>query len=117
MRQLKITKSITNRESASLDKYLQEIGREELITVEEEVEALQSGWGCGQGNVMDQSSLGFLHLCQMPLWFFRQPLSASSCISVLPACGCLVGDLTLCSSQCVLGTRWDCVKQCLIPRA
>ena len=33
MRQLKITKSITNRESASLDKYLQEIGKEELITV------------------------------------------------------------------------------------
>jgi len=41
MRQLKITKSITNRESASLDKYLQEIGREELITVEEEVELAQ----------------------------------------------------------------------------
>lgn len=38
MRQLKITKSITNRESASLDKYLQEIGREELLSVEEEVE-------------------------------------------------------------------------------
>jgi RNA polymerase primary sigma factor len=38
MRQLKITKSITNRESASLDKYLQEIGREDLISVEEEVE-------------------------------------------------------------------------------
>ena len=38
MRQLKITKSITNRESASLDKYLQEIGKEDLITVEEEVE-------------------------------------------------------------------------------
>ncbi len=38
MRQLKITKSITNRESASLDKYLQDIGREELISVEEEVE-------------------------------------------------------------------------------
>ncbi|HTA60855.1 MAG TPA: RNA polymerase sigma factor RpoD/SigA [Bacteroidia bacterium] len=38
MRQLKITKSITNRESASLDKYLQEIGREELITAEEEVQ-------------------------------------------------------------------------------
>ena len=37
MRQLKITKSITNRESASLDKYLQEIGREELITAEKEV--------------------------------------------------------------------------------
>src|SRR5690242_7458266 len=37
MRQLKITKSITNRESQSLEKYLQEIGREELITAEEEV--------------------------------------------------------------------------------
>ncbi|SMO43249.1 RNA polymerase primary sigma factor [Saccharicrinis carchari] len=41
MRQLKITKSITNRESASLDKYLQEIGREELISVEEEVDLAQ----------------------------------------------------------------------------
>ena len=38
MRQLKITKSLTNRESASLDKYLQEIGREPLIPVDEEVE-------------------------------------------------------------------------------
>ena len=42
MRQLKITKSITNRESASLDKYLQEIGREVLVTVEEEVELAQA---------------------------------------------------------------------------
>lgn len=41
MRQLKITKSITNRESASLDKYLQEIGREELIDVDEEVRLAQ----------------------------------------------------------------------------
>ena len=41
MRQLKITKSINNRESASLDKYLQEIGKEDLITVEEEVELAQ----------------------------------------------------------------------------
>ena len=41
MRQLKITKSITNRESASLHKYLQEIGKEDLITVEEEVELAQ----------------------------------------------------------------------------
>ncbi len=38
MRQLKITKSITNRESASLDKYLHEIGKVELISVEEEVD-------------------------------------------------------------------------------
>ena len=41
MRQLKITNSITNRESASLDKYLQEIGREELVTPDEEVELAQ----------------------------------------------------------------------------
>lgn len=41
MRQLKITKSITNRESASLDKYLQDIGKEPLISVEEEVELAQ----------------------------------------------------------------------------
>ena len=41
MRQLKITKSITNRESASLDKYLQEIGRKDLISVDEEVELAQ----------------------------------------------------------------------------
>ncbi|NVO21021.1 MAG: RNA polymerase sigma factor RpoD/SigA [Bacteroidetes bacterium] len=38
MRQLKITKSITNRETASLDKYLQDIGKEELITADQEVE-------------------------------------------------------------------------------
>lgn len=41
MRQLKITKSITNRESPSLDKYLQEIGKEPLITIEQEVEYAQ----------------------------------------------------------------------------
>ena len=41
MRQLKITKSITNRESASLDKYLQEIGKEDLISVDEEVNLAQ----------------------------------------------------------------------------
>ena len=41
MRQLKITKSITSRDSASLDKYLQEIGREALLPVEEEVELSQ----------------------------------------------------------------------------
>lgn len=41
MRQLKITKSITNRESASLDTYLQEIGREELLSVSDEVELAQ----------------------------------------------------------------------------
>ena len=41
MRQLKITKSITNRESEALERYLQEIGREELLSVDEEVELAQ----------------------------------------------------------------------------
>lgn len=41
MRQLKITKQVTNRETASLDKYLQEIGKVELITAEEEVTLAQ----------------------------------------------------------------------------
>ncbi len=41
MRQLKITQSITNRESASLEKYLQEIGKEEMVTPQEEVELAQ----------------------------------------------------------------------------
>jgi RNA polymerase primary sigma factor len=41
MRQLKITKSITNRQTASLDKYLQDIGKEDLITPEEEVKLAQ----------------------------------------------------------------------------
>ena len=41
MRQLKINKSITNRQNAALDKYLVEIGREELISTDEEVELAQ----------------------------------------------------------------------------
>lgn len=41
MRQLKITKQVTNRDTASLDKYLHEIGKEELITAEEEVALAQ----------------------------------------------------------------------------
>ncbi|MBS3806569.1 MAG: sigma-70 family RNA polymerase sigma factor [Bacteroidales bacterium] len=41
MRQLKITKSITNRDSSSLEKYLQEVGKEELLTPDEEVELAQ----------------------------------------------------------------------------
>lgn len=41
MRQLKISKSITNRESAALDRYLQEIGHEDMVSPEEEVELAQ----------------------------------------------------------------------------
>ena len=39
MRQLKITKQVTNRETASLDKYLQEIGKVDLITAETDLNA------------------------------------------------------------------------------
>ncbi len=41
MRQLKITKQVTNRETASLRQYLQEIGKVDLITADEEVELAQ----------------------------------------------------------------------------
>ncbi len=41
MRQLKITKSITNRETASLDKYLQDVGKQEMVSAEQEVELAQ----------------------------------------------------------------------------
>ncbi len=41
MRQLKITKSITNRDSSSLEKYLQDVGKEEMVSAEEEVELAQ----------------------------------------------------------------------------
>ena len=51
MRQLKITKQVTNRETASLDKYLQEIGKVDLITADEEVELAQ------QIKAGDQSAL------------------------------------------------------------
>ena len=53
MRQLKITKQVTNRETASLDKYLQEIGRVDLITAEEEVELAQK-IKAGDMNALDR---------------------------------------------------------------
>ena len=53
MRQLKITKQVTNRETASLDKYLQEIGKVDLITAEEEVELAQK-IRSGDENALDK---------------------------------------------------------------
>jgi RNA polymerase primary sigma factor len=53
MRQLKITKQVTNRETASLDKYLQEIGKVDLITAEEEVELAQK-IRAGDVNALDK---------------------------------------------------------------
>ena len=46
MRQLKITKQVTNRETASLDKYLQEIGKVDLITADEEDTCLMKQFPC-----------------------------------------------------------------------
>jgi len=53
MRQLKIIKQVTNRETASLDKYLQEIGKVDLITAEEEVELAQK-IRAGDENALDK---------------------------------------------------------------
>jgi RNA polymerase primary sigma factor len=53
MRQLKITKQVTNRETASLDKYLQEIGKVELITADEEVE-LAKKISAGDGAALEK---------------------------------------------------------------
>jgi RNA polymerase primary sigma factor len=53
MRQLKITKQVTNRETASLDKYLEEIGKVDLITAEEEVELAQK-IRAGDENALDK---------------------------------------------------------------
>ena len=51
MRQLNITKQVTNRETASLDKYLHDIGKVELITAEEEVELARKIKNGDQGHL------------------------------------------------------------------
>ena len=61
MRQLKITKQVTNRETASLDKYLQEIGKVDLITAEEEVELAQK-IRAGDENALDKLTKANLRL-------------------------------------------------------
>ena len=60
MRQLKISKSITNRETQSLEKYLQEIGKVELITAEEEVK-LATLIKQGDQKALDRLTKGNLH--------------------------------------------------------
>ena len=62
MRQLKITKSITNRESASFEKYLQEIGKEELITAQIEVELARKIRAGDIGNVNGSTSYILLYV-------------------------------------------------------
>mgnify|MGYP006312549859 CR=1 FL=1 len=65
MRQLKITKSITNRDSSSLEKYLQDVGKEEMISAEEEVELAQrikKGDRCFRK--INKSKLAFCYFCR-----------------------------------------------------
>ena len=66
MRQLKITKQVTNRETASLDKYLQEIGRVDLITAEEEVELAQK-IKAGDANALDRMTKANLRFVVLSL--------------------------------------------------
>ena len=66
MRQLKITQSITNRESTALEKYLQDISHEGLISVEEEIELARK---IKQGDVKDTRKLTKLTYA---LWYLLQ---------------------------------------------
>jgi RNA polymerase primary sigma factor len=60
MRQLKITKQVTNRETASLDKYLQEIGKVDLITADEEELAQKIKAGINRPRKINKSNLRFV---------------------------------------------------------
>ena len=80
MRQLKINKSITNRQSAALDKYLVEIGREELISTDEEVELAQR---IHRGGPDGQAALDFLFFrisCPAPVCLVRNAQKNNSII-------------------------------------
>ncbi|MCK5170518.1 MAG: RNA polymerase sigma factor RpoD/SigA [Bacteroidales bacterium] len=81
MRQLKITKSITNRESASLDKYLQEIGRYDLISVEEEVELAQRIKKGDQGAIEKLTRANLRFVVSVAKQYQNQGLSFSDLIN------------------------------------
>ena len=76
MRQLKISKSITNRESASLEKYLQEIGKEEMLTAEEEVELAQRIRNGDQKALerLTRANLRFVVSISYAVWWIRQSI-------------------------------------------
>ena len=57
MRQLKISKSITNRSSEALDKYLVEIGREPMVSIDEEIELAQKIRKGGREGERDRKSV------------------------------------------------------------
>lgn len=81
MRQLKITKSITNRETASLDKYLQDIGKEELISAEEEV-ILAQKIKAGDENALEKLTKANLRfVVSVAKQYQNQGLSLPDCIN------------------------------------
>jgi len=73
MRQLKITKSITNRESQSLEKYLQEIGKVDLLTPEEEVELAKRILGLIKAAQRFDETRGFKFI-SYAVWWIRQSI-------------------------------------------
>ena len=80
MRQLKITKSITNRESASVEKYLQEISREVLLTTEEEVELAQK-IRKGDSQALDRLTRANLRFVSVAKQYQNQGLSLPDLIN------------------------------------
>jgi len=81
MRQLKITKSITNRESQSLEKYLQEIGKVDLLTPEEEVELAKSIKQGDQGALEKLTKANLRFVVSVAKQYQNQGLSLSDLIN------------------------------------
>ena len=81
MRQLKITKSITNRESQSLEKYLQEIGKVDLLTPEEEVDLAKRIKQGDQQALEDMTKANLRFVVSVPKQYQNQGLSLSDLIN------------------------------------
>ena len=81
MRQLKITKSITNRESQSLEKYLQEIGKVDLLTPEEEVSLAQAIKRGDQGALENLTKANLRFVVSVAKQYQNQGLSLSDLIN------------------------------------
>ena len=81
MRQLKITKSITNRESQSLEKYLQEIGKVDLLTPEEEVSLAQAIKRGDQGALEQLTKANLRFVVSVAKQYQNQGLSLSDLIN------------------------------------
>ena len=94
MRQLKITKSITNRESESLEKYLQEIGKVDLVTAEEEVTLAQK---IKQGDQLALEKLVKANLrfvVSVAKQYQHNGLSLNDLINCMASKACIIFSLT-----------------------